>query len=73
MAYLGRKTIPFEDVMRLIKGYYSAPELAFILNCSAPTARRKLNTPELLTLGDLERVCRKGHIEADRIRESIKL
>ena len=58
---------------RLIRGYgITAPKLADILNCSPPTARKKLSQPELLTVGDLERISRKGGIPMEEIRVAIE-
>ncbi len=64
--------IPFERVKRLIVGYgLNSPALAEVLGCSVPTARARLNRPELFTLGELELVCRKGHVPMDEIRAAI--
>ena len=51
MPRLKKKEPDFIEVTRLIKGYVSAPQVAKMLNCSANTARRRLNAPETFTLG----------------------
>lgn len=68
-----KQTENFIEIRRLLKGYdLNAPKLATVLGCSAPTARRKLNEPELLTLSDLKAISQKGHVPIDEIREAVK-
>lgn len=38
---------------------------------SPPTGRKRLEQPETLTLGDLDRLSRKGHIPMEELREAI--
>lgn len=57
---------------RLLKGYgLTAPKLAEVLSVSPPTARQRLDDPSRLTLGDLDRINRFGHVPLDEIREAI--
>lgn len=73
MPYIKPKEIPHEKMRRLIIGYDLTPvKLAYILDCSAPTAREKLNNPERFTLGDLKKINQKGHIPLEEIREGLK-
>jgi len=72
MPRIRPEEIPFERVKRLFMGYgLNSPALAQILGCSVPTARARLNRPELFTLGELDLVCRKGHVPMDEIRAAI--
>jgi hypothetical protein len=65
-------TQPFSRMGRLLKGYgMTAARLAEILNVSTPTARQRLAEPERLTLGDLDRINRKGHVPLEELREAI--
>lgn len=73
MPYIKPRDPPFAALGRLLKGYdLNAPKLAGILDCSTPTARRRLKEPELLTLGDLVRISQRGHIPMEEIREAIR-
>lgn len=68
-----KPTQKFIEITRLLKGFdLNATNLSKILDCSIPTARKKLLNPEYLTLAELEAIHRKGHIEWDRIRNAIK-
>lgn len=68
-----KPTKKFIEITRLLKGFdLNATNLSKVLECSIPTARKKLTNPEQLTLAELEKIHRKGHIEWDRIREAIK-
>lgn len=72
MPYLKRPDPPYMKMARLLKGYgFNGPKLADVLGCSAPTARARLDAPELLTLADLDRINRFGHIPIEEIREAI--
>lgn len=52
---------PYAKMRRLLLGYgLNAPTLADALNVSAPTARKRLENPELLTLKDIDRINRFG-------------
>lgn len=73
MPYIKPKAEPFEPVARLLKGYdLNAPALATVLGCSAPTARRKLSEPATLTLADLDRINRFGHVPLSELREALR-
>jgi len=74
MPYKKKPPTSFIEVARLLKGYdINAPALAELLGCSAPTARRKLNSPELLTLKDIGMIAKNAHVPMDEIRQSIKV
>jgi len=72
MPYIKPPAQRHARMARLLLGYgLSAPRLAVVLNVSAPTARERLNDPSRLTLGDLDRINRFGHIPLNEIREAI--
>lgn len=72
MAYLKNNT-PFVEVRRLLKGYgMTGARLARVLEKCESTARQRLKSPGSLTLGELEQICKAGHIPADELREAIK-
>ena len=72
MPRLRQPDHPYAKMRRLLVGYgLSASNLAVILNVSEPTARKRLDRPELLTLSDLDRISRYGHIPIEEIRSSI--
>ena len=74
MPRLKERTTPFAKVTRLIKGYgFNGSNLEPILGYSAKTNRKKIEDPRELTLGDLEKICKNGHIPIDEIREAIVL
>lgn len=63
---------PHVRMTRLLKGYgLTPPKLAEILGVSPPTARRRLENPAQLTVEDLVRINRFGHVPLDEIREAI--
>lgn len=67
-----KSKLPFEKIKRLLCSYeVNAPKLADILGSSVPTARKKLQQPETLTLKDLKMIHTKLHINWDDIREGI--
>ena len=69
MPRLKTQEKPFSKMSRLLIGYgLSAARLAPILKVSEPTARKRLDRPELLTLADLDRISRFGHIPIDEIK-----
>lgn len=54
---------PWARMHRLLVGYgMTGPKLAEILGISRPTARGRLDEPGRLTLEDLDRISRRGHI-----------
>ena len=72
MPYIRKPDQPFSRMRRLLVGYeLSASKLAVILNVSEPTARKRLDRPELLTLSDLNKISRFGHIPIEEIRSAI--
>ena len=65
---------PFAKLARLIRGYgYDSVKLGRIIECSQPTAMKKMKNPEFFTLGELEKISRRGHIPIEEIREAIQL
>lgn len=74
MPRVKEKEIDFAKVKRLLLGYeITAKTLSEVLGCSQPTARKKLNSPETLTLGELKKISQRKHIPIDEIRESIQI
>lgn len=71
MPYL--KTNREHPLTRLLKGYNfkSGTDLARLLGVSVPTGLKKLNDPKNLTIGDLDKIHRFGHIPIDEIRAAI--
>ena len=66
--------MPFRKMQRLIRGYnFNGNNLEPILGYSAKTIRKKIEDPRELTLGDLEKLCRDGHIPMEEIREAMVL
>jgi hypothetical protein len=62
----------YARMTRLLLGYgLSAPKLAEVLDVTPPTARGKLYDPARLTLGDVDRINRFGHVPLDELREAI--
>ena len=63
---------PYAKMSRLLIGYgLNAVRLVPILNVSEPTARKRLNRPELFTIGDLDRINRFGHVPIDEIKTAM--
>lgn len=63
---------PQSGMKRLLLGYdLTAPRLATVLGCSIPTARARLNDPSQLTLADLDKIRRIGHVPIEEIRERV--
>ncbi len=74
MPYLKERPIPFQKMKLLLTGYgFNGENLVPVLGYSPKTNRSKLRDPRLLTLGDLEKLCKSGHIPIDEIRNSIIL
>ena len=72
MPYTKKVEVPFVAMQRLLKGREITPsELSRVLGCSEATARSRLNTPEKLTLSELDRICRFGHVPMGEIRNAI--
>ena len=73
MPYKRNPAKPFESMERLLNSYkINAPALARMLGVSVPTARRKLNSPELLTLKDIGLINRMGHIDIEELRAAVR-
>lgn len=71
MPYI-KENLPFDKMHRLLKGYeLDGPKLAAILGVSAPTAKLRLDEPGKLTLADLDKISRRGHIPMEELRECI--
>ena len=72
MPYLKQEK-PYAKMTRLLTGYgFNGPSLAKVLKVSEPTARKRLNRPELLTLQDIDRISRFGHVPIEELREAIR-
>lgn len=72
MPYIKKKT-EFEKVSRLIRGYATAPKVAEMIGCSAPTARKKLNNPQEFTLGEIRTICLRAHIPVEDMRGAMTI
>ncbi len=73
MPYKKPPVVPFVDVQYLLRGRkVTQVALAEMLGCSRQTAKKKLENPQFLNLGDLEKICRSAHIPADEIRGALK-
>ena len=72
MPRLKKKEPDFIKVGRLIRGYATPPKVAEMIGCSATTARKKMNTPELFTLGELQMICLRPHNPAEEMEAIIK-
>ena len=71
MPHIPKKE-PHDAMGRLLRGYQlGSPQLARVLGCSAPTARSKLNNPGRLTLDDIMKINKSGHIPIEEIRDAI--
>lgn len=73
MPYLKKKEPDFIKVGRLIRGYATPPKIAEMIGCSATTARKKMNYPELFTLGELNMICRRAHIPVEDMRQAVQV
>lgn len=63
---------PFAKMTRLLRGYgMTGPKLAAILGVSRPTAKARIDAPGKLTLEELDRISRQGHIPLDELRDCI--
>ena len=71
MPYI-KTDVDFIEMRRLIKGYVTAPDLAKVIEKSAPTARDRLNNPEMLTLGELKKISQRLHIPKDELFRAIR-
>ncbi len=74
MPYKKPKRQPFAELEELLRGNkLNSTSLAKVLVCSPTTALKKLNNPELLTLKDLGRIVRFGHIPEEKVKQSLIL
>lgn len=72
MPRLKVREVPYAKIGKLCKSYdINAPKLAAILDCSRPTAKKKLDNPSCLTIADLDKINRRGGVPLEEIRESI--
>ena len=63
---------PWARMSRLLKGYgMTGPRLAAILGVSRPTAKARIDAPGKLTLEELDKISRRGHIPLDELRDCI--
>ena len=59
----------YDKSQKLLKAYdITSVRLTAILDCSLPTARKKLDDPGKLTTHDWSLICKRGHIPVDEIR-----
>ena len=66
------ETGTFAEFRRLVLGYgFNSVSLSKVLNCSPPTAQKKLTNPRLFTLADIANINTKGNIPIDEIRTAI--
>lgn len=64
---------PWAKMHRLLTGYgLTGPKLAEILGVSRPTARSRLDEPGRLTLEDLDRISRHGHIPWNELLDAAR-
>ena len=72
MPYTKTPPLPFEKTRRLLLGYeLNAPRLAGILGCSENTARARLADPGSLTVAELAKINRSGHVPIEEIRDAL--
>lgn len=72
MPYIKERAVPFVSVQKLLKGNrFNGRTLAIVLGCSEPTARDRLKYPGHLTLLELDKISRAGHIPMEDIRSAI--
>ena len=63
---------PFIKLRRLLLSYeLNAPRLAAVLGCSVPTARHRINDPGSLTMAELSKINRFGHVPIEEIRDAV--
>lgn len=73
MPYIKPKEPPFISMVRLVHGHeLRGNKLAAVLGCSRTRASDLMKCPEKLTLADLDRLNRYGHIPIEEIREALK-
>lgn len=64
---------PLASMGRLIRGYFgSGEQLAAVLGCTGNTARRRLNNPKEITLGEIIILNQRGHISKEELLGALK-
>ena len=72
MPRLKQSDPAFVKMKRLLLGYeLNAARLASVLGVSEPTAKKRLDNPETLSLRDLDRINRFGHIPIEEIKSAL--
>ena len=72
MPYIKQQKQDFDKMARLLLGYgLTARKLAVVLGVSEPTAKKRLDRPDTLTLGELDRINRFAHVPYDEIRSAV--
>lgn len=62
----------YDKLRRLFRGYgLTATALSRVLGVSFNTAKKRLNDPKTLTLGELAVIARRAHIPVDEIRGAV--
>ena len=68
MPYIPPKRA-YEKSRRLLNAYeINNTKLMAILNCSRPTAQKKITNPGNLTTDDWMNICKRGHVPIEEIR-----
>ena len=72
MPRLKPKIEPWAKMTRLLRGYQLNPTtLASVLECSRPTATKRMQQPGTLTLDELYAISIRAHIPMEEIREAV--
>lgn len=61
-----------EKLRRLLRGYCDIPLLAATLGCCYNTAAKRMEHPELLSVADLQLICKRLGIPAEDLRCAIQ-
>ena len=70
MPYI--KPPPQHPLTELLKGKnVLSPQLGKILGLCPHTAKQRLEDPSLLTIRDIRRIIRNGHIPSEEVRECV--
>ena len=73
MPYRKPERVPFQGFSEFLRGKgFTSPKLAEVLGCCPNTAMKKLKHPETITLGDISKLYRRGHVPLTTLREEIK-
>lgn len=65
------KKITIDPLTRVIRAYMDTAQLAEVLEISRPTAIMRMNAPGTLTVEELRKLNKKGHIPINDLREGI--